>query len=70
MISFVSQDLFDDFPSFPGDLRRPIHCLGLSRRPSMLVSKGSNTQIIEIACLLMFVQERDLISYDNYTRGR
>ena len=70
MISHLSQEIFDDFPFFPGDLCRPIHCLSLPRRPSMLVSKGSNTQTIEIACLSMFVQERDLISYDNYTRGR
>ena len=59
---------------FPLFLRRSPPTNPLSRSLPKTVDacfqRFKHTDEIDFPCLLMFVQERDLISYDNYTRGR
>ena len=58
---------FCDF--FSGDLRGPIGDLCLSWRPSLFVSRGVRMQS-QAFKMFHFFQERELSSYDGYTRGR
>ena len=54
---------------FSGDLRGPIGDLCLSWRPSLFVSRGFKMQS-QAFKMFRFFQERELSSYDGYTRGR
>ena len=54
---------------FSGDLRGSIGGLCLSWRPSLFVSRGFKMQS-QAFKMFHFFQERELSSYDGYTRGR
>ena len=55
---------------FSGDIRRSIYNLCISWRPAMFVSRGAKIQNENISKSFPLFQERDLSSYDGYTRGR